>query len=108
MKNNTTNLVPTGHEVGTVTTVSGEILASFFLSFYTSKNNFKKFLKRLDVKNYNYDSSDKYLDFICGKTHFSKDTYDTDMVWIMYLNEKNQVTPDTIVSFDANDDWEIW
>ncbi len=28
MKNNTTNLVPTGHEVGTVTTVSGEILAS--------------------------------------------------------------------------------
>lgn len=37
MKNNTTNLVPTGHEVGTVTTVSGEILASFFLSFYTSK-----------------------------------------------------------------------
>ena len=70
--------------------------------------NFKKFLKRLDVKNYNYDSSDKYLDFICGKTHFSKDTYDTDMVWIMYLNEKNQVTPDTIVSFDANDDWEMW
>ena len=36
MKNNTTNLVPTGHEVGTVTTVSGEILA-LFMSFYTSK-----------------------------------------------------------------------
>ena len=29
--------VPTGYEVGTVTTVSGEILASFFISFYTSK-----------------------------------------------------------------------
>ena len=70
--------------------------------------NFKIFLRKLGVKYYNYDSSDKYLDFICGKTHFSKDTYDTDMVWIMYLNEKNQVTPDTIVSFDANDDWEIW
>lgn len=37
MKNNTTNLVPTGHEVATVTMVSGEILASFFMSFYTSK-----------------------------------------------------------------------
>ena len=37
--------MPTGHEVGTVTTVSGEILASFFMSFYTSKNNLKKFLK---------------------------------------------------------------
>ena len=32
-----TILVPTGHEVGTVTTVSGEILTSFFMSFYTSK-----------------------------------------------------------------------
>ena len=49
MKNNTTNLVPTGHEVGTVTTVSGEILASFFLSFYTSKNNFKKVLKSCPI-----------------------------------------------------------
>ena len=45
MKNNTINLVPSGHEVGIVTMVSGEILASFFISFYTSKNNFKKFLK---------------------------------------------------------------
>ena len=44
MKNNTTNLVPTGHEVGTVTTVSGEILASFFISFYTSKK-FQKISK---------------------------------------------------------------
>ena len=68
--------------------------------------NFKKFLKRLGVKYYNYDSSDKYLDFVCGKTHFPKDTYDTDMVWIIYLNEKNQVTPDTVVSFDPNDEWE--
>ena len=49
MKNNTTNLVPTGHEVGTVTTVSGEILASFFISFYTSKNNLKKFLKSCPI-----------------------------------------------------------
>ena len=49
MKNNTTNLVPTGHEVGTVTTVSGEILASFFMFFYTSKNNFKKFIKSCPI-----------------------------------------------------------
>ena len=28
------------------------------------------------------------------------------MVWIIYLNEKNQVTPDTVVSFDPNDEWE--
>ena len=45
MKNNTTNLVPTGHEVGTVTTVSGEILTSFFMSFYTSKKYFIKISK---------------------------------------------------------------
>ena len=37
-----TNLVPTGHEVGTVTTVSGEILASFFtrlwnINFWVTK-----------------------------------------------------------------------
>ena len=31
MKNNTINLVPSGHEVGIVTMVSGEILASFFI-----------------------------------------------------------------------------
>ena len=49
MKNNTTNLVPTGHEVGIVTMVSGEILASFFISFYTSKNNFKKVLKSCPI-----------------------------------------------------------
>ena len=33
MKNNTINLVPSGHEVGIVTMVSGEILASFFYIF---------------------------------------------------------------------------
>ncbi|RGF20646.1 hypothetical protein DXB47_10490 [Firmicutes bacterium OM04-13BH] len=41
--------MPTGHEVGTVTTVLGGILASFFMSFYTSKNNFKKFLKSCPI-----------------------------------------------------------
>ena len=41
--------MPTGHEVGTVTTVSGEILESFFMSFYTSKNNLKKFLKSCPI-----------------------------------------------------------
>ena len=43
-----TNLVPTGHEIGSVTMVSGEILA-FFMSFCTSKNNFKKLLKSCPI-----------------------------------------------------------
>ena len=38
MKNNTINLVPSGHEVGIVTMVSGEILASFFYIFLHFKN----------------------------------------------------------------------
>ena len=45
MKNNTTNLVLTGHEVGTVTTVSGEILASFFMFFLHFKKKLKKISK---------------------------------------------------------------
>ena len=34
--------------------------------------NFKKFLKKLGVKYYNYDSSDKYLDFVLWQNAFSK------------------------------------
>lgn len=67
--------------------------------------NYKKFLKRLGVTAYNYDSSNNYLDFVCCKTHFTDDTYDTDMVWSMYLDDENQVSPNTVVSFDPNDDW---
>ena len=65
----------------------------------------KKFLKKLGITAYNYDPSNNYLDFVCGKTHFTDETYDTDIVWSMYLNKKNQISPDTIVSFDPNDDW---
>ena len=67
--------------------------------------NYKKFLKRLGITAYNYDTSNNYLDFVCGKTHFTDETYDTDIVWSMYLNKKKQILPDTIVSFDPNDDW---
>ena len=35
--------------IGSVTMVSGEILASFFMSFCTSKNNFKKLLKSCPI-----------------------------------------------------------
>ena len=67
--------------------------------------DFKIFLKKLGITAYNYDPSNNYLDFVCGKTHFTVETYDTDIVWSMYLNKKNQISPDTIVSFDPNDDW---
>lgn len=66
----------------------------------------KKFLKKLGVKSYNFYPSDNYVDFVYGSTRFSDETYDTDIVWQINLNSKNQVSPDTIVSFDANDDWE--
>lgn len=65
----------------------------------------KKFLKKLGVKSYNFYPSDNYVDFVYGSTRFSDETYDTDIVWQINLNSKNQVSPDTIVSFDANDDW---
>ena len=51
MKNNTTNLVPTGHEVGIVTMVSGEILASFLCLFTLQKIIQDKF------KKINYDNN---------------------------------------------------
>ena len=33
---------------------------------------------------------------------------DIDIVWMMSLNNKEQVTPNTSVSFELNDDWEMW
>ena len=66
----------------------------------------KNFLKKLGIKRYDFDASEHYIDFVCGSTRFADETYDTDIIWQINLNSKNQVTPDTIVSFDANDDWE--
>ena len=42
----------------------------------------------------------------CGSTHYADETDETDIVWQLTLNSKNQVTPNTVVSFEANDDWE--
>ena len=67
--------------------------------------NLKTFLKKLDIKRYNYDSSYRYLEFVYGSTRYPEETTDTDIVWQITLNSKVQVTPDTIVSFEANDDW---
>ena len=66
----------------------------------------KTFLKKLAIKHYNYDSSYRYLEFVCGSTHYADETDETDIVWQLTLNSKNQVTPNTVVSFEANDDWE--
>lgn len=68
--------------------------------------NLKTFLKKLGIKRYNYDSSYRYLEFVYGSTRYPEETTDTDIVWQITLNSKVQVTPDTIVSFEANDDWE--
>ena len=67
--------------------------------------NLKTFLKKLGIKRYNYDSSYRYLEFVYGSTRYPEETTDTDIVWQITLNSKVQVTPDTIVSFEANDDW---
>lgn len=68
--------------------------------------NFKIFLRRLGVKRYNYDSSSKFLDFVCGKTYYASENEYIDVVWKIYLNNKNQISPTTSVSFELTDDWE--
>ena len=50
MKNNTINLVPSGHEVGIVTMVSGEILA-FFLCLFTLQKIIQDKLKKINHDN---------------------------------------------------------
>ena len=50
MKNNTINLVPSGHEVGIVTMVSGEILASF-LCLFTLQKIIQDKLKKINHDN---------------------------------------------------------
>ena len=66
--------------------------------------NLKTFLKKLDIKRYNYDSSYRYLEFVYGSTRYPEETTDTDIVWQITLNSKVQVTPHYCF-FLANDDW---
>ena len=67
--------------------------------------NFKIFLRKLGVKYYNYDSNSKFLDFICCKTYYASEHKYIDVVWQIYLDKKNQIFPNTNVSFVLTDDW---
>ena len=71
------------------------------------------FLKKLGVKQYNYNSKKHTIDFICGKCYCKFDNDDDDaeyedIWWTIKMNDKNQLTPDTIVNFQRITDWEIW
>ena len=70
------------------------------------------FLKKLGVKEYNYNSKTHSIDFICGKCycnfHNDDDAEYEDIWWTIKMNDKNQHTPDTVVNFDLITDWQIW
>ena len=71
------------------------------------------FLKKLGVKQYNYNSKKHTIDFICGKCYCKFDDDDDDaeyedIWWTIKMNDKNQLTPDTIVNFQRITDWEVW
>ena len=71
------------------------------------------FLKKLGVKQYNYNSKKHTIDFICGKCYCKFDNDDDDaeyedIWWTIKMNDKNQLTPDTVVNFDRITDWQIW
>ena len=70
------------------------------------------FLKKLGVKEYNYNSKTHSIDFICGKCycnfHNDDDAEYEDIWWTIKMNDKNQLTPDTVVNFDLITDWQIW
>ena len=71
------------------------------------------FLKKLGVKQYNYNSKKHTIDFICGKCYCKFDNDDDDaeyedIWWTIKMNDKNQLTPDTIVNFQRITDWEVW
>ena len=71
------------------------------------------FLKKLGVKQYNYNSKKHTIDFICGKCYCKFDNDDDDaeyedIWWTIKMNDKNQLTPDTIVNFQLITDWEVW
>ncbi|WP_288683490.1 InlB B-repeat-containing protein [uncultured Eubacterium sp.] len=70
------------------------------------------FLKKLDVKEYNYNSKTHTIDFICGKCYCNyeedEDAEYEDVWWTIKMNDKNQLTPDTVVNFDLITDWQLW
>ena len=72
------------------------------------------FLKKLGVKQYNYNSKTHTLDFICGKCYCISNVDDDDDaeyedVWCtIKMNNKNQIMPSTVVKFELITDWQIW
>ena len=72
------------------------------------------FLKKLDVSQYNYNSKTHTIDFICGKCYCTsnvdndKDAEYEDVWWTIKMNDKNQVSPNTVVKFELITDWQIW
>ena len=70
------------------------------------------FLKKLGVKQYNYNSKTHTIDFICGKCYCNfdddEDAEYEDVWWTIKMNSNNQITPNTIVNFDLITDWQIW
>ena len=70
------------------------------------------FLKKLGVNQYNFNSKKHTIDFICGKCycnfHNDDDAEYEDIWWTIKMNDKNQLTPDTVVNFDLITDWQIW
>ena len=70
------------------------------------------FLKKLGVNQYNFNSKKHTIDFICGKCycnfHNDDDAEYEDIWWTIKMNDKNQLTPDTVVNFQRITDWEVW
>lgn len=70
------------------------------------------FLKKLGVKEYNYNSKTHSIDFICGKCycnfHNDDDAEYEDVWWTIKMNNKNQIMPSTVVKFELITDWQIW
>lgn len=69
------------------------------------------FFKKLGVKKYNYNSKTHTIDFICKKCYcnfHNDDAEYEDIWWTIKMNDKNQLTPDTIVNFQLITDWEVW
>ena len=68
--------------------------------------------EKLGEKEYNYNSKTHSIDFICGKCycnfHNDDDAEYEDIWWTIKMNDKNQLTPDTVVNFDRITDWQIW
>ena len=72
----------------------------------------KLFLKKLGIKRYNFNDETHTIDFIYGQSYSSKgpddpDSEYEDVMWIIKMNKKNQLSPNTIVEFELITDWEV-